>query len=221
MTNAIRGVILDMDGTLVDTNEAHARTWVEALKAFGHEVPIEAVRPLMGMGGDKLLPRLTGEPKESPLGEKIAQRRSALFEQHYLPGIKPFAQSRELIERMREAGLKIVIASSSQREHLDRLIAVVGIEELIDAATSASDVDASKPEPDVIAAALDKLGIAPQNVVMLGDTPYDIEAAGRLGVRTIALRCGGWDDQGLTGASAIYNDPAQLLANFDASPLAQ
>ena len=221
MSQAVRGIILDMDGTLVDTNEAHAQTWVDALKSFGYEVTLDVIRPLIGQGGDKLIPRLTGETKDSEIGKKLAAHRSELFEQRYLESVEAFPETRELVARLRDLGLKVVVASSSRRDHLDRLIEAAAIGDLIDSATSASDVDESKPDPDVIEAALAKLGLAPEQVMMIGDTPYDIEAAARVGVRTLALRCGGWQDEGLTGAVAVYADPADLLANLNASPLAR
>ena len=219
MTETVHGIILDMDGTLVDTNEAHAQTWMEALEGFGYEVPIEVIRPLIGQGGDKILPRLTGMAEDSEIGKKIAGYRSGLFEKRYLGAVKAFPKTRELVERLRDAGLKVVVASSSRRDHLDRLIEAADIGDLIHSATSASDVDESKPDPDVIEAALGKLGIAPEQVLMIGDTPYDVEAAARVGVRTIALRCGGWNEENLTGAVAVYADPAALLADFEASPI--
>jgi len=221
MSNDVRGVILDMDGTLVDSNEAHARTWVDTLRSFGHNVTLEVVRPLIGQGSDKLLPRLAGIVKDSAIGQKMVAHRSALFEQRYLSAIRPFPGSKELVKRMRDAGLKVVIASSSRSDHLRHFIELLGIGALIDGSTSAGDVNESKPDPDVVAAALDKLGIAPADVVMIGDTPYDIEAAARAGVRTIALRCGGWDEAGLAGAIAVYADPGELLSQFDASPLTE
>jgi HAD superfamily hydrolase (TIGR01509 family) len=219
MSNAIRGVILDMDGTLVDSNGAHAQTWVETLKRFGYDVTLDAVRPLIGQGGDKMLPRLTGCSKDSAIGQKIAAQRSALFEQQYLTSIRPFPGSRQLVGHMHDCGLKLVIASSSSREHLNHLIDIVGIGNFIDSATSAGDVGGSKPDPDVIEAALSRLELDAGEVMMIGDTPYDIEAAARVGVRTIALRCGGWNEEDLTGAVAVYADPADLLAKFDISPL--
>lgn len=219
MSKGVRGVILDMDGTLVDSNEAHARTWVETLKSFGYDVTLEVVRPLIGQGSDKLLPRLAGINKDSAIGQKMVAHRSALFEQQFLSSIQPFPGSRDLVKRMHDAGLKIVIASSSRSNHLKHFIETLGIGTLIDGSTSASDVDVSKPDPDVVAAALDKLGIAAADVVMIGDTPYDIEAAARVGVRTIAVRCGGWSQESLTGAIAVYADPEELLSQFDASPL--
>ena len=219
MSNAIRAVILDMDGTLVDSNEAHAQTWVDTLREFGHDVTLEAVRPLIGQGGDKLLPRLTGHTRDSDIGQRIAARRTARFEQQYLPSIRPFPGSRQLVEHMHNRGLRLVIASSSSEQHLRLLVEAVDIGDFIENATSASDVDGSKPDPDVIEAALARLGLDAAEVMMIGDTPYDIEAAARVGVRTIALRCGGWEEKDLTGAIAVYADPAELLENFDSSPL--
>ena len=220
MSNAVRGVILDMDGTLVDSNGAHAQTWVDTLKQFGYDVTLEVVRPLIGQGGDKMLPRLTGCSKDSDIGQSITAQRSELFEQQYLPAIQPFPGSRKLVEHMHNYGLRLVIASSSSQAHLNRLIEAVNIGHFIDSATSASDVGGSKPDPDVIEAALSRLELDAGEVMMIGDTPYDIEAAARVGVRTIALRCGGWDEEDLTGAVAVYADPAELLARFASSPLA-
>ena len=217
---SIRGVILDMDGTLIDSNEAHARTWVDALQVFGYDVTLDAVRPLMGQGADKILPRLTGCTGDSDIGRKIAARRATLFEQQYLPSIQPFPRSRELVKQMHDYGLRTVIASSSRRDHLQHLLETVDIETFIDGATSAEDAGVSKPDPDVIEAALARLDLDAGEVMMIGDTPYDIEAAARIGIRTIALRCGGWKDEDLTGAVAVYTDPDELLARFAASPLA-
>lgn len=219
--DVLRGVILDMDGTLVDTNEVHAQTWVDALRAFGYEVTLEIVRPLIGLGGDKMLPRLTGQTQESDLGKRISHDRSERFEKIYLSSVKPFPKVRELLDRMRDEGHAVLIASSSKRDHLEALIEKAGIKDRIDGAVSASDVEQSKPDPDVIEAALAKLGLPASAAVMIGDTPYDIEAAARVDVRTIALRCGGWPAEGLTGAIAVYADPADLLAQFETSPLRQ
>jgi HAD superfamily hydrolase (TIGR01509 family) len=217
---AIRGVILDMDGTLLDSNDAHAHTWLEALQAFGYNVTLDVINPLIGQGGDKILPRLTGCSSDSDIGKKIAAHRSELFEQQYLPSLQPFPGSRQLIEHMHSNGLRLVIASSASREHLRHQIEILEIADFIDGATSASDVGISKPDPDVVAAALARLGLDAGEAIMIGDTPYDIEAAARVGVQTIALRCGGWKAEDLTGAVAVYADPMELLAKFDSSPLA-
>jgi HAD superfamily hydrolase (TIGR01509 family) len=213
------GVILDVDGTLVDSNDAHAKAWVEALEDGGFDVPFERVRPLIGMGGDKLLPEVTGLPGKHPRSERIGRRRGEIFKARYLPALRPFPKTRELLLRMRDEGLTLAVASSAEPEELEALLTIAGAKDLVRGASSADDVESSKPDPDVVHAALGRLGRDPAFVVMIGDTPYDVEAARRAGVRAIAFRCGGWDDARLGGAVAIYDGPADLLARFSDSPL--
>jgi len=217
----VRGVILDVDGTLVDSNDAHARAWVEALKDAGFDVPFDRVRPLIGMGGDKLLPEVTGLPEENPRAKRAGKKRGQIFKERFLPSLRAFPQTREALLRMREAGLKLAVASSAEPEELKALLRIAGAEELVVGASSADDAGRSKPDPDVVHAALARLALDPNRVVMIGDTPYDVEAASRAGVRAIAFRCGGWDDARLRGAVAIYDGPADLLNRFDGSPLAR
>ena len=216
----IYAVIFDVDGTLVDSNDAQARSWVDALKEFGYSVPYEKVRPLIGMGGDKVLPETIGVQKDSEKGKQISKRRSEIFKEKYLPNVRPFPDAQKLLDRMREQGLKLAIATSAQPDELRPLLQIVGAADLIEDKTSARDVKSSKPDPDVMQVALKRVGYPPNEVVMIGDTPYDIEAARKVGVGTIAFRCGGWSDSDLAGAIAIYNDPADLLAHYDSSPLA-
>lgn len=214
-----RAVILDVDGTLVDSNDAHVQVWVDALAENGIDVPVERIRKLVGMGGDNLLPAAAGLDKESPRGKAIADRRGELFRTRYLPHIQPFPAVRRLLERMREAGLDLVVASSSPAEEMNVLLDRAGVSGLLRDTASGSDARRSKPDPDIVEVALKKLGLPPEEAVMLGDTPYDIQAAGKAGVGVIALRCGGFPDEDLEGALAIYDDPADLLAHFDESPL--
>ena len=216
----IRGVILDVDGTLVDSNDAHTRAWIEALAEDGVQVEYEKVRRLIGMGGDKLLPEASGIEKDSEQGERIGQRRRKIFTKRYLPYLKPFPRTRDLLLRMREAGLKLVIASSAQAEELEQLLKIAGADDLVEATTSSSDAEQSKPDPDIIEAAVQNSGFGPGELIMLGDTPYDIEAAQKAGVRTMAVQCGSWQEPELAGALAVYQDPADLLARFDDSPFA-
>ncbi len=218
---AVRGVILDVDGTLVDSNDAHTRAWVEALAEHGLQVPFDKVRKLIGMGGDKLLPRVTGIREDTPEGEAISKRRGEIFQERYLPTLRPTPGARELLRHLRGQGLKLVVASSAKREELQGLLKVCGADDLIDDQTSSDDAERSKPDPDIVHAALKDAGFPPQEVVMLGDTPYDVESAGRAQVAVIAFRCGGWSDAELAGAVAVYQDPADLLAHYDASPLAK
>jgi HAD superfamily hydrolase (TIGR01509 family) len=215
-----RGVILDVDGTLVDSNDAHARAWVEALRQAGFEVPYGRVRRLIGMGGDKLLPELTGLADDDPRGKAISEARGRIFQAQHLPHLRAFPGARELLVRMRQAGLRLAVASSAKEEELGPLLDLVGARELVEAETSKDDVAASKPDPDVVHAALGKLGLRPAEVVMLGDTPYDVEACARAGVAMIGFTCGGWSAHDLAGCVAIYEGPAALLEAFGRSPIA-
>ena len=217
----VRGVILDVDGTLVDSNDAHARAWVDAFAEFDYDVPYERARALVGMGGDNLLPEAIQIEKDSPEGEKLSKRRSAIFKERYLPTINPFAGTRDMVKRMRDEGLEIAIGTSASKEELKPLLEIADVVDLIDTKTSADDAENSKPDPDIIRAALKRLKLPASEVLMVGDTPYDIEAAGGAGVRTVAFRSGGWTDAGLQGAIAIYAGPWDLLERFASSPFAK
>ncbi len=218
-TDRYRAVILDMDGTLIDSNAAHVHAWVDVLREFGHEVSEQEIWPYIGMGGDNLLPAAMKISKESEEGEKISERRGEIFKSNYAPHLKPFPEVRPLLERMKQDGLRLVIATSSPEDEVAKSIETVGIKDLLEDATSASDAGKSKPDPDVVQAALDRLKLSAGEVVMLGDTPYDIQAAGKVGIQVIAFRCGGFKDEDLKGALAIYDGAADLLAGYDESPL--
>lgn len=216
----LRGGLLDIDGTLLDSNDAHASSWADVFAEFGYDIRFEHVRPLVGMGGDKLVPILTGLDHESRRGKQLTERKKAVFNEKYLPHLRPTRGARPLLEHMLAEGLVLVIATSAGDDEMRALLDQAGVGDLIHRATSSADVEASKPDPDVIARALGKARMKADEVVMVGDTPYDIAAAAKAGVPTIALRCGGWwDDLSLGGAVAIYNDPADLLAQYDESPL--
>jgi HAD superfamily hydrolase (TIGR01509 family) len=217
----LKAVILDVDGTLVDSNDAHAHAWVEALAEHGLRVEFETVRRAIGMGSDKLLPHVVGISSETDDGKRISERRSELFLERFVPHLVPCRGSRELLRRMHDDRLKLVVASSAQKKELKALLQIAGADEFIAEATSSDDADRSKPDPDIVRAALKEAGARSDEVVMVGDTPYDVEAAARASVAIIALRCGGWGDSDLKGAVAIYDDPADLLAHYDKSPLGQ
>lgn len=223
MGTTIRGVLLDVDGTLVDSNDTQAHTWVEAMAEYGHQVPFDRVRPLIGMGGDKVLPDTIGVSKESDEGKKISQRRKQIFLQKYLPTVKAFPHTVDLLRHMREDGLTLVIATSAEQDELSKLLAVISPDaaDFFKQETSSKDASHSKPDPDIMQTALRRLGYPASQAVMLGDTAYDIESAAKVDLSTIALRCGGWSDDDLRGAIAIYNDPTDLLAHYDSSPLAR
>jgi len=220
MTHRLRGVILDIDGTLINSNDAHARAWVQALAQFDIYVPFPEVRRLIGMGGDKLLPAVAHIEEASRLGEKISARRSEIFSREHLPQLHAFPKTRELLTKIRAAGMALAVASSAKKAELEPFLRLANVLDLIEGATSSTDAENSKPDPDIVQAALQKLDLEADRVLMIGDTPYDIEAASRAGIGTIAFRCGGRSDHDLAGAVAIYDGPADLLARFDASPLA-
>jgi HAD superfamily hydrolase (TIGR01509 family) len=215
---ALKAVLLDVDGTLVDSNDAHAAAWIEALDAAGHRASFDEVRRLIGKGGDKLLPEVTGLAQDSPEGQAIGRRRAQIFRKAFLPDLRPFPRARDLLARMHQDGLRLVVATSAQEDEMNALLEKTGGSEFFDQATSSDDAERSKPDGDIVAAALHKARCAPHESLMLGDTPYDIEAASAAGVRAVALRSGGWSDADLRGAVAIYDDAADLLARYDASP---
>ena len=204
-------VLLDIDGTLVDSNAAHAAAWSDAFAVHGRHFPAEQIRPLIGKGGDKLLRELASLDHESGEGKEISRTRAEIFKRRYLPTIQPTAGAAQFVAWLLERRLKVVIATSAQADEVKGLLAICGGEALADDATTSDDADRSKPDPDIVVAALKKSGATADKAIMIGDTPYDIEAARRAGVATIALRCGGWDDESLEGAVAIYQDPQELL----------
>lgn len=215
----IQAVIFDVDGTLVDSNDAHAHAWVEALAAHGYSAAFAEVRPLVGMGGDKLLPKVAGIELDSEEGKAVDVDRGRAFKERYLPGLHAFPGVRELLLRLREAGRTLLVASSAKDDELQPLLALTGASEVFAATTSASEAPRSKPDPDIVQAALRRSGCPPAEVALVGDTPYDVAAGQRAGVAVVGVRCGGWDAAALHGAVAVYADPADLLAHLSASPL--
>lgn len=204
-------VLLDVDGTLVDSNDAHASAWSDAFASRGRHHPAEAIRPLMGKGGDKVLPEVASLDSDSDEGKAISTARSQIFKDRYLPTLNPMPGAAAFVEWLLGSGMTVVVATSAKRDELEALLRVCGAEALADNATTSDDAERSKPDPDIIVAALAQSGSSPQRTIMIGDTPYDIEAAKRAGIATIALRCGGWSDDDLRGSIAIFDDPKQLL----------
>lgn len=217
----IQAVILDVDGTLVDSNDAHAQAWADALHAYGYDVETQRIRQLIGMGGDNLLPEVASLNKDSQQGSQISKRRSEVFKARYLAQVRPLPGARALITRLRDEGLKLIVASSAKADELEQLLAIAEVGALLPERTSADDVAHSKPDPDIIHVALEQLSLPASQAIMIGDTPYDLQAASKAGVKFIAFRSGGWSDPDLAGALAIYDTPADLLAHYDESPIAR
>jgi HAD superfamily hydrolase (TIGR01509 family) len=214
-------VILDVDGTLIDSNDAHARAWVDAFAAHGVTVAFAPIRRAIGMGGDKLMPIVSGIEEDSDEGQAIREYRKRRFKDHYLPGLAPFDGVRALVERMAADGFTLVVASSAGDSELGPLLKQAGVADLLPARTSSDDAERSKPDPDIVAAALKHSKCPPDAAVMLGDTPYDIEAATRAGIQVVALESGGWTREELGGAAEVYASPSDLLRQFDTSLIAR
>jgi HAD superfamily hydrolase (TIGR01549 family) len=217
---AVRAVLLDVDGTLIDSNDAHAHAWVDAGAEFGHAIEFAEVRRLIGMGGDKVLPRLTGLEEESDEGARLLERRGEIFRERYLSQLQALPGAVDLVRRLQAEGKTLVVATSASEEDLGPLLEQVGLDDLLQQATNSDDADESKPSPDIVEAALAKTKEDASNVVMIGDTPYDVEAARRAGVRIIGVECGGWTAGELEGAQEVYADPTDLLRRYENSLLA-
>jgi phosphoglycolate phosphatase-like HAD superfamily hydrolase len=220
---ALQGVILDVDGTLVLSNDIHAQTWVDAFANFGYDVSFDQIRPLMGMGGDHIIPKFApGLNDQDGEGKAIADYRKSLLLNGLSAKIVPTNGARDLVLKLQAEGLKLTIASSASPEELSLLLKTAHVDDLLhpDQATTSSDAESSKPAADIVEAALKKSKFDSDAVIMLGDTPYDVESAGKAGVRLIAFRSGGFSDADLKGAIAIYDDPADLVKNYNNSPLA-
>jgi phosphoglycolate phosphatase-like HAD superfamily hydrolase len=212
-------VLLDVDGTLIDSNDAHAHSWCDALAEFDRPVEFARIRRLIGKGGDKLLAETVGLSNTEGPGRSISRRRQQLFLRDHVPNLKPFPQSAELVRRMHDEGFKLAIATSAKTKEMNILLEIVGVQSWIDATTSSDDAEESKPDPDIVCAAIQKLKVPASQSVLLGDTPYDIEAATRADVATIALLSGGWQLEDLQGSLAVYRDCSHLLDHFEQSPL--
>ena len=218
----ISAAIFDLDGTLVDSNDLHVQAWQETFRHFGKEIPVEKLREQIGKGGDQYLPVFLNEKEMRENGKQVDEFRGKIFQEKYLPRVRPFPRVRELFERLRRDGKKIALASSGKAGEVNHYKKLAGIEELVDSQTTADDVAHSKPKADVFIAALRTLGhLPPEQAIAIGDTPYDVEAAKKINLATLALLCGGFPEEDLrdAGACAIFRDPEDLLERYYQSSL--
>ena len=214
----LKGVLLDIDGTLIFSNEAHARAFADAAAQLGVKSDLEKIRRLIGMGGDKLIPEAFGLDSESPLGKQLAGLKLEIFRERYLSTLQPTPGARALLSRFLRDRLKLVVATSAAEEEAEQLLKQAGVNDLVADIASSDDAESSKPDPDILQAALKDMKESKDAVVMLGDTPYDVEAARRAGIRIIAVRTGGWTDRELEGAYLICDDPADVLCHYAQLP---
>lgn len=218
---AIRAVLFDIDGTLVDSNDMHVIAWEEAFAGIGVSFDRQTIHDQIGKGTDMLVPTLL-PGADAALQERLGEAHGAVFKDRFLDTVRPFPGARDLLARARAAGQAVVLASSASAPELDHYLDLLDARALVDASTSGDDVANTKPAPDIFAAALNKLpGVSPQEAMVVGDTPYDVEAAAKCGIAAVALRSGKFPDAALlaAGAVALYDDAAALLADYDQSPL--
>ena len=219
----VRAVIFDVDGTLVDSVDLHAQAWKAAFEKFGKTIPFHQIRRQIGKGSDQLLPVFFSKEELEQFGDELDKYRGELFKKQYLPRVKAFPKVRELFQRIRKDGKQIVLASSAKADELEAYKKIARIEDLVESETSSDDADRSKPHPDIFQAALARLkGIAPENAIVIGDTPYDAEAASKANLETVGFLCGGWTQEELqsAGCLAVYRDAEDLLTNYDSHRLA-
>jgi HAD superfamily hydrolase (TIGR01509 family) len=213
--------ILDIDGTLVDTNYQHAIAWYRAFRRNEIVLPVWRIHRHIGMGGDQLVGALTDERTEEEKGDAIRDAEKELY-MELIGEVEPFEGSRELIEDLRSRGHTVVLASSAKEDEVEHYLDLLDARELADGWTTSADVDATKPEPDLVNAALDEADADAPDATMIGDTPWDIKAAKKAGVGTIAVLTGGFGEDELTeaGAIAVYESVAALRDDLDNTPLA-
>ena len=216
----IAAVLFDIDGTLVDSNDLHVRAWLEVFKAKGVHVTAQAVRAQIGKGTDLLVPALVCGADEQT-AQAFRDAHGARFKTEYLAQVRPFPHARDLLARTKAAGRRVVLASSASQKELDHYLDLLSARTLVDAGTTIDDVTISKPAPDIFATALKKAGVAASEAVAVGDSPYDVESAGKAGMGAVAVRSGGFSEDKLraAGATALFQDVGALLAGFDRSPL--
>jgi HAD superfamily hydrolase (TIGR01549 family) len=216
-----RIAVLDVDGTLVDTNYQHALAWYRAFRSLGETYPIWRIHRLIGMGGDRLVAAIGGDEVEERIGDAARDRWVSEFDA-LIDEIAPLPGAREFVAALKERGHRVVLASSGKPQHVDHFLDLLGVRDLAEASTSSEDVEQTKPAPDLLQVALEKLGEpldAPS--VVVGDSVYDVEAAKNAGMPAIVVRSGGFGDDELreAGAIAIYDTPADLTAALDDTDL--
>jgi HAD superfamily hydrolase (TIGR01509 family) len=210
--------ILDIDGTLVDSNYQHTLAWWRAFREHGLTLPMWRVHRHIGMGGDNLIEALAGEEFERLSGDGVRAGEAERY-QELIGEVQPMEGARELIEGIRGRGHRVVLASSAKEDEVGHYLDLLGVRDLADAWTTSSDVDATKPEADLVVAAMRKVGNL--SAVMIGDTPWDVEAAQRAGVKTIGVLTGGFSEQELrdAGAIAVFESLVELREGLETTPL--
>jgi HAD superfamily hydrolase (TIGR01549 family) len=211
--------LLDVDGTLVDTNYHHAIAWYRAFREHGLTLPVWRIHRHIGMGGDQLVAAVAGKRVEDRQGDSIRAAETALYAD-LIGEVRPFDDARRLLELLDGRGHRLVLASSGKRDEVDHYLDLLGARDLVEAWTTSADVEQTKPDPDLVQVAMDKVGGG--EAVLVGDSTWDCEAAARAEVRTVAVLTGGFSEQELrqAGAAAVYESLTELCERLDQTPLA-
>jgi HAD superfamily hydrolase (TIGR01509 family) len=210
--------ILDIDGTLVDTNYHHAVAWYRALRQYGHTAPLYQIHRLIGMGGDQFVKSIASEEFDEEHGDEARTAEKILY-MELIDEVAPLEGARRLIETLKDRGHAVVLASSAKANEVDHYLDLLDVRELVDGWTTSADVEATKPEPDLVAAAVEKAGGG--DAVMVGDSIWDCEAAKRAGVPTLAVLTGGFSREELieAGATEVFETMPELIDALDRTPL--
>ncbi|MFZ2492434.1 MAG: HAD family hydrolase [Thermoanaerobaculia bacterium] len=211
----LRTLLLDVDGTLVDSNDKHTDCWVEAFAHFGKQVEWDTVRQQIGKGGDLLVPDTLNALEMRRFGSEVQKFRGELWKRDYMESVKPFPGIRESLETLHRRGLVLVLASSANPEEVDYYVGLLGIETLIEGSTSKGDAEVSKPSPEIFEAALDRVKADAVTSLVVGDTPYDVLAAHRVPVAVAAVRSGKFDPSLLAKAEFLFDDVNEMTARID------
>jgi len=220
----IKAVLFDIDGTLLDSVDLHAQSWVQTFAHYGIAVQFQEVRNHIGEGADRLLPAFLPEGISKARQKEIEDYRSRLFKTDFLPRVQPFPKVKELFERIKKDGRKAALASSCTEEEIAEYTKIAAISDLIDCESTSDDARFSKPAADIFLKAVERMApISAQECVVIGDTRFDGEAARKAGISFIGVLCGASSERQLTdaGAIAVYEDPADLLAHYATSPICQ
>jgi len=210
MPKRTNGLIFDIDGTLVDSNDLHAEAWQEAFREFGVEFPYQEIRAQMGKGADLLVPDMLNAKQSRKFGKELQGLRAKLFRRKYLPRVLPFPGVRATLEKLKSAHIKLALASSSDPEEVKYYVQLLEIGDLIEGSTSKGDAEYSKPSPEIFQAALKKIGTDEALTATVGDTPYDIMASHRAALPVIAVLCGGFAAETLAKAEFLLDDIQQI-----------
>ncbi|HEX7706392.1 MAG TPA: HAD family phosphatase [Thermoanaerobaculia bacterium] len=213
--NHLQAVLLDVDGTLVDSNDKHTECWIEAFAHFGKKVEWETIREQIGKGGDLLVPDTLNAREMHRFGEPLKEYRGELWKRRFMSDVKPFPGVRDAIETLRSREILVALASSSNPDEVEYYVDLLGVENLIGGTTSKEDAQFSKPSPEIFQAALERLESDPARTLVVGDTPYDVLAAHRIPVAVAAVLTGGFSAESLRKAEFLFEDLREMVKELE------